>query len=60
MSGIYKDKCKCVIVITEELIEKGWNNIDDKFKNSLVSTEDFKVFYYNLLFSLKKYNQESF
>lgn len=41
MSGIYKDKCKCVSVITEELIEKGLKNIDDKFKNSFVSTEDF-------------------
>lgn len=41
MSGIYKDKRKCVSVISEELIEKGWNNIDEMFKNSFVSTEDF-------------------
>lgn len=41
VSGIYKDKCKCVSVITEELFEKDWNNVYDKFKNSFVSTEDF-------------------
>lgn len=34
-------KTSVISVITVELIEKGWNNIDDKIKNRFVSTEDF-------------------